>query len=143
MNKQRWMGFTLIELMIVVAIVGILASIAYPSYQDSVRKSKRADAITALYAIQLAQEKWRANNAAYTTNLTTAPPAGLGLSASAPSTGTANYAVTITAADATSFSARATASGDQANDKAQGVSCTPLVVDQNGPVGLAACWSRN
>jgi type IV pilus assembly protein PilE len=37
-------GFTLIELMIVVAVVGILAAIAYPSYQDSVRKSRRADA---------------------------------------------------------------------------------------------------
>ena len=41
--KQTQQGFTLIELMVTVAIVGILASIAYPSYQDSVMKSRRAD----------------------------------------------------------------------------------------------------
>ena len=42
MSKAK--GFTLIELMIVVAVIAILASIAYPSYQDSVRKTRRADA---------------------------------------------------------------------------------------------------
>ena len=58
-------GFTLIELMITVAIVGILAAIAYPSYTDYVIRSKRADGKAALLQLQLAQEKWRANHTTY------------------------------------------------------------------------------
>jgi type IV pilus assembly protein PilE len=58
-------GFTLIELMITVAIVGILAAIAYPSYTDYVIRSKRADGKAVLLQLQLAQEKWRANHTTY------------------------------------------------------------------------------
>jgi type IV pilus assembly protein PilE len=66
---SRIPGFTLIELMIVVAIIGILAAIAYPSYRDYVIKSQRSDAHEALTRIEMAQEKWRANNTAYTGTL--------------------------------------------------------------------------
>ncbi len=147
MKKQR-LGFTLIELMIVVAVVGILAAIAYPSYQDSVRKGNRAEAITALYGIQLAQEKRRANQPSYTIDLTgspTATPPGLGLSAIVPATGTVYYDLAIGSATATMFTVTATArtTGGQNNDRAGGVSCTPLTLNQNGPVGQAACWGRN
>jgi len=67
MKKQS--GFTLIELMIVVAIVGILAAIAYPSYQDSVRKSARSAAKTALYEVVSRQENSFLNSRAYATDL--------------------------------------------------------------------------
>lgn len=51
-------GFTLIELMIVVSIIGILAAIAYPSYQDSILKGRRAQARTALLELQQQQERY-------------------------------------------------------------------------------------
>ncbi|MCK8517111.1 prepilin-type N-terminal cleavage/methylation domain-containing protein [Methylonatrum kenyense] len=63
--RDSFIGFTLIELMIVVAVVAILAAIAYPSYERYVLRSQRADAHDAILRIQLAQERWRANNATY------------------------------------------------------------------------------
>ena len=60
-------GFTLIELMIVVAVIGILAAIAYPSYQDYIRKARRIDAQSVMLDIQLLQEKYRVNNPSYAT----------------------------------------------------------------------------
>ena len=77
-------GFTLIELMIAVAVVGILMAIAYPSFMDQVRKSRRADAVAALTAVQQAQERWRANQPSYASNAqltlaVNATPAGLGI----------------------------------------------------------------
>lgn len=79
-------GFTLIELMIAVAVVALLAAVAIPSFLDSVRKGRRSDAFAALNTVQLAQERWRANQPAYagsgelTLGVSASPP-GLGLSA--------------------------------------------------------------
>jgi len=58
-------GFTLVEVMIVVAIVGILASIAYPSYQQYVIRSKRSDGMAALMNASQAMERFRVNNYNY------------------------------------------------------------------------------
>ena len=62
---KRSGGFTLIELMITVAIIAILSAIAMPSYLDYVRKGKRADARALLQAASIAQEKYRLSNATY------------------------------------------------------------------------------
>lgn len=62
-NLQK--GFTLIELMIVVAIVAILAAVAYPSYQDSITKAKRAEGRAALMEIMQQQERYYTQNNTY------------------------------------------------------------------------------
>lgn len=66
-RSSRPPGFSLIELMIAIAVIGLLAAVALPTFMDSIRKSRRTDAIAAMAAIQQAQERWRANNPAYTT----------------------------------------------------------------------------
>ena len=62
---KRYAGFTLIELMIVVAIIGIIAAIAYPSYQQYVERARRSDAQTALLGLASAMERHRTANNSY------------------------------------------------------------------------------
>jgi len=76
MNKNN--GFTLIELMIVVVIVGLLAAVAYPSYQNSLIKARRSDAQGALQGLAQAMER------NYTTNGTYAGAATAGADTGAP-----------------------------------------------------------
>ena len=64
-KRSRFSGFTLIELMIVVAIVGILATSAYPSYQEYVRRSARAEARAAVLNMAQLQERNFSDRGAY------------------------------------------------------------------------------
>lgn len=128
-------GFTLLELMIAVAIVGILAAIAYPSYRESVMKSRRSDAKAALLQVQLAQEKWRANNPTYGTL------AQIGVGATS---GEGYYTIAVAGNTATAYNATATPTGAQASDK-----CGTFTINQAGQKGVtgaaagytaANCW---
>ena len=131
-------GFTLIELMIVIAIIGILASIAYPSYTASVAKSRRADAKGALLGFANAMERHFTENNDY---LGAAGTDGTPANSGAPriySTqspvdgGTAYYNLTIdNTIDPTSYTLTATRTGPQANDE-----CGNLTIDQTGEKGI-------
>jgi type IV pilus assembly protein PilE len=65
MKRNR--GFTLIELVIAVTIVGILLAIALPAFNEQIRKGRRSDALRCLAEIQTKQENWRANHSTYGT----------------------------------------------------------------------------
>ena len=67
-SKQK--GLNLVELMIVIAIVGILASIVYPLYQDQMERTRRADGKTKLMEVLEAQERFYSANNTYVTTLT-------------------------------------------------------------------------
>ena len=73
MNSYQSPGFTLIELMIVIAVIAILAMIAAPAYNDSVTKARRADGKSALMDAITRQERFFTENNTYTTNLGAVP----------------------------------------------------------------------
>lgn len=130
MNRKNVAGFTLIEVMVTVAIVGILASIAYPTYLSQIRKSRRAEAQTTLMNIAARQQQMVLDTRQYAD--TTAA-----LNVSVPSTVALNYTISISVGSATvpTFNALATPLGAQAAD-----SCGTLSVDQAGIKSPPSCW---
>jgi len=153
-NARRRQGFTLIEIMIAVVIVAILAAIALPSFLDAVRKSRRADAFTAISAIQQAQERWRGNRAAYADALlnTAVAPAvnGLGLAVQSAS---GFYDLSLSNVTASGYEAVATAVAGKS--QGQDGTCKVLAVRvAGGNIGYGSgaaaadwtdpgrCWAR-
>lgn len=129
---RRSRGFTLIEVVIVLAMVAILAAVALPSYQDQVRSSRRTEARETMMSIQAAQERWRSSNTSYAESVEDLGQA----------TETENYTYEISGNSATGYTLVATAREKQAGDTA--CATIELMVagaeTTHGPAD--ACWAR-
>ena len=117
-------GFSLIELMIVIVIMAILSAIAYPSYQDSIYKSRRADAKSDLVEIASFLERYFTENNSY-------------IVAALPDSITSEYYIYSSAANTFSFVLTATSIGTQTSDP-----CGNLTLTHTGVKGadISDCW---
>jgi type IV pilus assembly protein PilE len=146
MKLHTQKGFTLIEIVIVLAIIGILASIAYPSYQEQMRKSRRGDCAGELVLLANAMERHFTLNGSYNNpNPTLGNAAGDIFRASCPidgaAAGTAFYNFAITAVAASTYTLQASPTGPQTGDKCGNLTLTGAGVRGNS-AGLPNndCW---
>ena len=150
MKGIRTQGFTLIELMIVVAVIALLVGIAYPSYQESVHKSRRGVGQGALMGLASAMQRFYTEGAPSTyVGVATSGPPGPPNTAIYPSAAPLDgaqkdYNLSIFSADATSFVVAATPRDNHVGDK-----CGTLVLTSSGQRGITGgtsgvtwqdCW---
>lgn len=146
-GARRAGGFTLVELMITVAIIGILAAIVYPSYRESIAKGRRAKLTTQMLAAQLFMERWYSENYDYSKNtagtLVTATGQFPARFARVPPEGDQYYNLTVSSVSATAYTLTAAPQGAMTGDK-----CGSFTLDNNGKKGVTGgtttdvqtCW---
>lgn len=144
-HLQPQTGFTLIELMIVVVVIGILAAFAYPAYTDSLRKARRTDAQAALVGMAAAMERFMVSNGGSYANATggaALPAAATFYPAQVPlEGGRATYQLRITALSAGDYTLSAIPVNVQTGD-----GCGTLTLNASGQQGrsgsldLPDCW---
>ena len=146
MLRNRQVGFSVIELLIVLVVFAILAAVVLPSYRDSIRKSGRTAAKGALMDIAMRQEQHFLNNRSYGTSLDSLGlPDPYYVDKTAEAVAAENdrrvYQITLDNATATSYDIVATALLDQAKDGCGNFTMTSTgVKTASGGVGSAVCW---
>ncbi len=129
-GMRKIVGFTLIELMIVVVLIGVLAAIAYPAYTDHMIKTRRSDGQTALLNLASLMEHYFTEKNTYVG----ATPTALGVTSSSQQ---GYYTVSVTAATATGFTLTATPQGAQTAD----TTCGALTITNTNVKGpTTTCW---
>lgn len=130
-------GFTLIEVMITVAIVAILSMIAYPSYVQYVVRSNRAAAESFMHEVAAAQERFLLDNRAYAGSLST-----LQYASNVPANVASNYTITLSASSVPpSYQLTATPQGSQqANDRACGTLTLTNTGSKSASGSALNCW---
>jgi type IV pilus assembly protein PilE len=143
MNRQRSSaGFTLIEVMIVVAIIAILAAVAYPSYLSHITRANRVAAESFMLEVTSLQQRYLLDARTYAgppcPDVTTAGMTALG--ASTPSSVSANYSITTCLPASTTvprFTVTATPIAKQATNDTQ---CATLTITQDGTKSATGTW---
>lgn len=129
-------GFTIVELVITVLVMAVLVALALPSFTDSIRKGRRSEALSALSAIQQAQERYRGNQRNYGGTLA---DIGITLATTKPGGYYALATGVVAATDATRYVVTADGSG---GSQAQDAQCAKLSVEvDGGTIRYASCKS--
>lgn len=128
---KRQSGFTLIELMITIVVIGILAAIALPMFGEQLAKSRRSEAIAVLADLQLRQERWRAGHSTYGTLEEVSGTTAAGFNSAHP-----NYTFSVSANDGTDVLITATPKNAQAGDRCGNYLLRIDNNNNNAPAGL-------